>query len=65
MDGAEKMVWEDPIVKEIRKWREEYAAEFEFDVDAIFEDIQRRQAESKRKQVSFPPRKPRTDSNAA
>lgn len=51
-------MWQDPIVKETRKLREQYAAQFDHDTDKIFEDIFRRQAESGRKLVSFPPRKP-------
>lgn len=32
----------DPIVEEVRKAREEYAARFDFDLDAIITDLQRR-----------------------
>lgn len=51
-------MWKDPVVEETRKLREQYASEFDHDVDAIFKDIQRRQAKSCKKLVSFPPRKP-------
>ncbi len=37
-------MWEDPIVLEVRRIREELAAQFNFDVGAIFEDIRKRQA---------------------
>ena len=37
-------MWEDPIVLEIRRIREELAAQFDFDVGAIFEDMRKRQA---------------------
>jgi hypothetical protein len=37
-------MWEDPIVLEIRRIREELAAQFDFDVHSIFEDMRRRQA---------------------
>ncbi len=43
----------DPIVEEIHKIREEYAAEFDYDIDAMFEDLNKRQAESNHKIVSF------------
>lgn len=33
---------EDPIVDEVRRWREEYAAQFDFNLDAIFDDLRRR-----------------------
>lgn len=32
---------DDPIVEEVRRWREEYAARFNFDLDAIFADLHR------------------------
>ncbi len=44
----------DPIVDEVRKAREEYAKQFSFDLDAMFDDLQRRQRASGRKTVSFP-----------
>jgi len=36
----------DPIVEEIRKLREAYAAKFNYDVDAIFRDLQESQKNS-------------------
>jgi hypothetical protein len=38
------MNWEDPIVAEVRRIREDLAAKFNFDVPAIFADIRARQA---------------------
>jgi hypothetical protein len=49
---------EDPIVSEVRRIREEHAAQFNFDPRAIMEDYQRRQATSGRHYVSLPPRRP-------
>ncbi len=37
-------MWEDPIVAEVRRVREELAARFNYDVKAIFADIRARQA---------------------
>jgi hypothetical protein len=37
------MSWEDPIVAEVRRIREELSAKFNFDLDAIFADIRSRQ----------------------
>lgn len=51
-------MWKDPIVEETRKLREEYASQFNHDIDAIFEDIQKRQTQSAQKPMSLPPRKP-------
>jgi hypothetical protein len=36
-------MWEDPIVAEIHRIREKLAAEFDFDVKAIFADLRKRQ----------------------
>ncbi|MCL4201339.1 MAG: hypothetical protein KJ000_02510 [Pirellulaceae bacterium] len=38
------MNWEDPIVAEVRRIREELSAKFNFDLPAIFADIRSRQA---------------------
>ena len=58
-------MWRDPIVEETRKRREQYAAQFKHDPDAIFEDIRKRQCQAGRKLASFPPRKPRHKPTAA
>ena len=48
----------DEIVEEIHRVREEYAAKFDHDINRMYEDIRKRQEESGRKFVSFPPKKP-------
>lgn len=53
---------DDPIVEEVRKAREAYAAKFDFDLSAMLADVQQRTEEARkagRKVVSLPPRKPR------
>ena len=50
-------MWEDPIVAEIRRIRNEHAAKFNFDIAAICEDIRRLEKESGGQYVSFPPRR--------
>jgi hypothetical protein len=47
---------EDPIVAEVRRAREEIAKKFNYDLRAMVEDARKRQAESGRQVVSFPPR---------
>jgi hypothetical protein len=47
----------DPIVDEVRRVRDEHAARFNYDLDAIFRDIKQQEKQSGRKFVSFPPRK--------
>ena len=37
-------MWEDPIVAEVHRIREDLAAEFNFDIKAIFADLRKRQA---------------------
>lgn len=45
-------MWEDPIVAEVHKTREMLAAKFNFDINAIFADMQKRQAELSDRLVS-------------
>ena len=47
------MTWNDEIVDEVRRARNEYAEKFNYDIAAICADIRRKQAESKRKVVSL------------
>jgi hypothetical protein len=49
----------NPILDELHKIRDEYAASFNYDLDAIFEDLQRRQKERDVELVSFPPQRPK------
>ncbi len=45
--------WHDPVVEEVRRIREQQAAELDYDLKAIFERARRRQKQSKHKTVSF------------
>ena len=47
----------DPIVEEIRKYRERYAAKFNYDLAAICKDLRERQATCGRDVVSRPPKR--------
>ena len=49
----------DELVEEVRKAREAQAARWNFDLKAILADARKRQAESKRKVVSFVAKNPR------
>ena len=51
-------MWKDPIVAETRALREQYAKQFNYDAEAIFQDVLRRQRVSSHKFVAFPARKP-------
>ncbi len=46
------MTWNDEIVEEVRKVRNEHAAKFDYDISAICADIRRKQKESGRKVVT-------------
>ncbi len=46
----------DPIVEEVRKARDDYAKKFNYDLDAICQDLQQKQGKGGRKVVSFPPK---------
>ena len=50
---------EDEIVKETRRLRDEYAKQFNYDLDLIFEDLQKKQKEREQKHVSFSGKKER------
>ena len=50
-------MWKDEIVEEVRKVRDEYAAKFNYDLDAIYEDIKMQEKQTERKVVSLPPKK--------
>src|SRR5262249_7565857 len=47
----------DPIVDEVRRVRDAHAAMFNYDLDAIFEDIKEKEKKSGLKFVSYPPRR--------
>lgn len=46
-------MYQDEIVEEIHRIREEYSRSFNHDLKAIFADLQRQQAESDREVVSL------------
>ena len=45
--------WNDEIVEEVRRVRDEYAAKFDYDISAICADIRKKQTGGGRKIVSF------------
>lgn len=50
---------DDPIVEEVRQARQQHAAKFNFDLQAIYENLKRQEAAGGRRIVTFPPRKRR------
>jgi hypothetical protein len=59
--------WTDPIVEEIHQIRQEIAARFDYDLDAIFQDVLKRQEESRKsgRVIVSPPKKKSADQPAA
>jgi len=48
------MIWSDPIVEEVRRVRDAYAARFNYDLRAIFKDLKEQEKQSGRKVVPVP-----------
>lgn len=51
-------MWVDEIVEETRKARDEYAAQFEYDIAAIVADVKEKEKHSERPVVSLPRKQP-------
>ena len=49
-------MWNDEIVEEVRKVRDEYAAQFKYDFEAIFRDLKQQEEKSAREIITRPPR---------
>jgi hypothetical protein len=61
------MKWVDPIVEEVRRARDAYAAQFDYDLVRMFEDLQKREQEHPERLIKTEPkpRKPKSDPHAA
>jgi hypothetical protein len=53
-------MWNDPIVEEVKKAREEHAARFDYDLKRIFQDLKEREGKSGHKVVSLSPKRLQT-----
>ena len=51
-------MWNDPIVEEVRKVRNDHAKKFNYDLKAIAADLKKQQQAGRHKVVSFARRKP-------
>ena len=47
------MTWSDPIVDEVRRARDAYAARFNYDLRAIYRDLKEKEKRSGRQVVSY------------
>ncbi len=50
-------MWQDTIVAEVRKVREAHAAQFNFDLQAIYRVLKEQEQQSQREKVSFSPKR--------
>ncbi len=55
-------MYQDEIVSEIHKYREEYAKSFNYDLNLIFEDLRKKQATHSHKIVKLPIKRQSTKS---
>ena len=49
-------MWKDPVVEEIRAIRDDYARQFDYDIEAICRDLRAREAHCGHEVVSLPPK---------
>ena len=50
-------MWKDPIVDEVRKIREAHAKKFNYDLQAIYEDLKKQEKASGRQFTTLPPKR--------
>lgn len=55
----------DPIVEEVRRLREAYASQFNFELDAMVRDLKKLEEKSGSNLVKLPPRRPTTEDSSA
>lgn len=49
-------MYNDPIVEKVRRIRQEYAKQFDYDVRAMAADLRKREQRHRDRLVSFPPK---------
>ncbi len=52
------MKWKDEIVEEVRTAREAYAAQFDYDLELMFEDLKRKEEQNPALRANLKPLKP-------
>lgn len=53
------MKWTDEIVEEVRQAKEAYAAQFDYDLKRMFEDLKKKEAENTAPRANLEPLKPK------
>jgi hypothetical protein len=54
------MSWQDPIVEEVRRARDAYAKQFNYDLDAICRDLKTKEYQNRQRVVPCPPKRQKT-----
>ena len=49
-------MWEDSIVEEIRKYRDEHASKFDYDIDIIYKDLKEKEKKNNNKKITLKPK---------
>ncbi len=52
------MKWKDEIVEEVRQVREAYAAQFDYDLKRMFEDLKKKEEDDPAPRANLQPLKP-------
>jgi hypothetical protein len=52
------MKWKDEIVEEVRQARESYAAQFDYDLKRMFEDLKKKEDKNPASRANLKPLKP-------
>ncbi len=47
-------MWNDPIVEEVRKIREQHASKFDYDLNAIYKDLKETEKQSDHEVINLP-----------
>ncbi len=50
-------MWQEPIVEEVRKIRDEHAAKYDYDLERIFADLKEQERRRDREFVTLPPKR--------
>ena len=49
-------MWEDKIVEEVRKYRDEHAIKFDYDINKIYQDLKEKEKKNTNKKVTLKPK---------
>lgn len=50
-------MWKDPVVEEVRAIRDEFARQFNYDIEAICRELRAQESQSGRDVVALPPKR--------